>query len=80
MFQIETQNFNAFTSEKRVNLYLVKSSPKSVSEQLSQSAEYGRYTREFLKKFIRKKFIRNKGLKTALHARDLVEFCHTLFF
>ena len=25
-----------------------------------------------------KKFIRNKGLKTALHARDLVEFCHTL--
>ena len=75
MFQIETQNFNAFTSEKRVNLYLVKSSSKSVSEQLSQSAEYGRYTREFLKKFIR-----NKGLKTALHARDLVEFCHTLFF
>ena len=75
MFQIETQNFNAFTSEKRVNLHLVKSSPKSVSEQLSQSAEYGRFTREFFKKFIR-----NKGLKTALNARDLVKLCHNLFF
>ena len=25
-----------------------------------------------------KKFVRNKGLKTALHVGDLVEFCHTL--
>ena len=38
-----------------------------------QSAEYGRCTREFFKKITR-----NKVLKTALHARDLVEFCHTL--
>ena len=38
-----------------------------------QSAEYGRCTCEFFKKYVS-----NKGLKTALHAQDLVKFCHTL--
>ena len=39
----------------------------------SAELEYGRCTRKFFKKYIS-----NKGLKTALHARDLVEFYHTL--
>ena len=37
----------------------------------AQSAEYGRCTREI-------EYISNNGLKTALHARDLVEICQTL--
>ena len=40
---------------------------------LAQSAEYSWCTLKFFKEFVR-----NKGLKTALHAQDLVEFCHTL--
>jgi len=40
----------------------------------NQSAEYGRCKR----KFFFKKYISNKGIKTALHAQDLVEFCHIL--
>ena len=39
----------------------------------NQSAECGRCMHKFFKKYIS-----NKGLKTDLHVRDLVEFCHTL--
>ena len=31
-----------------------------------------------MQKFFNNKYISNKGLKTALHEQDLVEFCHAL--
>ena len=46
---------------------------EQVEDPQGQSAEYGRCMGEFCKKYIS-----NKGLKMALHTRDLVEFCHTL--